>query len=74
MLINNHYPQSLVEQKINEFINCKLNTPTNKEIENINLYYEKQMTYNYKLEERTLNVIVKKYTKPTNLLEKYKII
>ena len=63
-LINNHYPQSLVEQQINKFINCKLNT--NKEIENMNLYYENQMTYNYKLEERTLKAIIKKYTKPTN--------
>ena len=54
MLINNHYPQLLVEQQINKFINCKLNISTNKEIEDINLFNKNQMTYNYKLKEKTL--------------------
>ena len=66
MLINNHYPQLLVEQQINKFINCKLNISTNKEIEDINLFNKNQMTYNYKLEERTLKAIIKKNTKSTN--------
>ena len=62
MLIKNHYPQLLVEQQINKFINCKLNISTNKEIEDINLFNKNQMTYNYKLEERILKAIIKKYT------------
>ena len=60
MLINNNYPNYLVDSEINRFLNKKLSPNPNDEINKtpLNVYYSNQMHTNYKLEERTIKSII----------------
>jgi hypothetical protein len=80
MLVNNQYPNYLIDEKIRNFLNKKLDnsTTTNNASSTINIYYRNQMTKNYKEDENILRKIVHQYVKPidpgssVNLLIYYK--
>ena len=74
-LINNNYPNTIVDKHINKFINTKFqqNSPDNK-FNNINIYYKSQMHSNYKLDERIMKNILYENIRPTSPQNKVKLI
>ena len=61
MLINNNYPNYLVDDEIKRFLDKKLaNNPSNQANKTpLKIYYSNQMHNNYKIEERTIKSIIK---------------
>ena len=60
MLINNNYPNYLVDCEIKRFLENKLATDPSNEINKtpLKIYYGNQMHKNYKIEERTIKSII----------------
>lgn len=67
MLTNNNFPMALIDNTIKKFLANKLRTEHNQENnkEVIKLFYENQMTSNYKVEEKQLQNIINQNIKPT---------
>ena len=68
MLVNNSYTMTDIDQEIRRAINdyMKSDEKTEKEDKNTHvLYYKNQMSSAYKLDERILKDIIKKYVTPT---------
>ena len=59
-LINNNYPNYLIDYNINKFLSNKLDTAENQTtvINKIPIYFKSQMHHNYKLEERIIKNII----------------
>ena len=64
-LINNNYPNSVVDKHINKFLN-NMTSPSNpnNKFNAINIYYKSQMHSNYKIDERMIKSIILENTKP----------
>ena len=65
VLVNNNYPQNLVENQVNKFLSYKLShhKPPEK-LNNIQLFYRNQMTSKYKQDEAQLKKIIYDNVKP----------
>ena len=79
LLTNNNFPMELVDKTISQFLNSIMEPKSRNESEdNINFYFENQMTSNYKTEEEKLRKIVDKHiscvspSSKVNLLIYYK--
>ena len=67
MLVNNNFPQKLVQEAVHSFVNEKYTqqqVPTIDENSQINFFYKNQMTSTYKQEEKTLRKIVRSHVLP----------
>jgi len=71
LLTNNSYPMLFVEKIISNFLNSKINNDATNPKNYIELYYENQMSTNYKQDERQLNNIIKNNISATD--ENYNI-
>jgi len=59
-LINNNFPQYLIEQTIKQFLRLKFEQGTSSNKENLNLYFCNQMTVHIKQRENQLKNIINK--------------
>lgn len=71
VLTNNNFPMKIIEQEIKKFLDRKINnnnTTVNSNIENnnITLYYNNQMTSQYKHEEKQIKKIIFDNVRPIN--------
>lgn len=75
ILINNNYPNNIVDKHIKNFINKKLDEQSKETGKNnLNIYYKNQMHANYEIEERIIKEIVTKNTKCIAENEKLRVI
>ena len=59
VLVNNNYPNALVDTQLKKFLDRKLSNENNMQSKNlVPVYYESQMHDNYRLEERIIKNIV----------------
>ena len=74
-LINNNYPNTIVDNHINKFINNKFQQNNSDNIFNsINVYYKSQMHKNYKLDESIMKNILYDNIRPTSPENKVKLM
>lgn len=67
LLTNNNFPMDIIDKTVNKFVNSRVNRPPHDtKAEMIELYFENQMTSNYKVEERQLQDIIRKHVQTTN--------
>lgn len=77
LLTDNNYPMQTIDREINRFITSKIDSPLTPDPPpppDTRLYFEHQMTSNYKNEEKSLHNIIDKHIKPTNPSAKVKLI
>ena len=72
-LINNGYPNHIVDKQISLALNNSNNNKDNDK-ETINLFYCSQFHQNYKLEERSMKNIIKQNISPVDTNKKIKLI
>ena len=67
VFVNNNYPNDIFDSVVKNFIEKKISGQTKEQENNkINLYYENQMSLNYKVDEKILKDIIKTKTKCIN--------
>ena len=67
ILTNNNYPMKLIDRTVHDFLRDKLVPKQQITAKNkIQIFYEGQMYSNYKVEEKQLTNIIKKYIQPTD--------
>jgi hypothetical protein len=69
-LVNNGFPQDLIEKEVKNFLNSKHKLEVSRKVNEpektaINVYYQDQMTSLYKQREAQLKKIMKNHIKPT---------
>jgi hypothetical protein len=67
LLTNNNFPTVVIDKTINNFLKTKFKTQrpeTKQDKENLQLYFEGQMTSSYLHQEKVLKAIIKKWVKP----------
>ena len=76
LLTNNNFPMNLIEDTIKKFLDSKINNQQRQQDETCNsikLFYQSQMTSNYKMEEQQIKEIIGKNIKPSNPAEDIKL-
>jgi hypothetical protein len=74
LLVNNNFPIKLIDDTIHRFMKNKFDIPIKaNDNETIKLYYEMQMSDNYKEEEKELEAIVHKNIVPKEETKKIKL-
>ena len=68
MLSNNNFPMQIIDKVVKEFLDkLFLTEPFNTTVNNqINFFFQNQMSSNYKMEEKTLKKIVSDHVKPVD--------
>ena len=81
LLTNNNFPIQVIEKTIENFLNDKLayknesgNLNAEQDLPNSKLYFESQMTTNYKAEEKKLQEIIQKHVTSTPETSSVKLI
>jgi len=65
LLTNNNFPMHIIDDSIDKFLNKAMQCPSNDQQEqNINLFYESQMTSQYRSEEKRIKSIISDNIKP----------
>ena len=67
ILTNNNFPMELIDKNVKEFVTAKFETTLLKPMKNkIDIFYESQMSSNYKVEEKQLSSIISRHVIPAN--------
>lgn len=75
VLVNNGYSNTIIDQQINKFLECKTTQPEKQQYNEIyKVYYMNQMSPAYKLDERVMENIIKRNVKCINSRDKLNLI
>ena len=73
ILVNNNYPQHLIEKEIKASLDSYSKKEQRKK-EKVNLYYQNQMNDGYKMDEKVLKTIIRNNVKSTDSEKKVNLI
>ena len=74
MLTNNNYPMKLIDNTVKVFLNNKIDPVDKENSDVIKLYFENQMSLNYKQDEHQLKNLIQRQLKPATNNSKISLI